>query len=231
MGQATADLPNSTEAPAEPTGNADELLSQLAGEEIDRLLAEADAHPSAEAEAVVAPAVNASTTTTEPLPPADPSDPTIREMAAPVTPDELDKELAETSAARAANADPFDAQVNQLFNELKEPEEKPPAPAAADVPPVKPLVAQDVSASAAIAAELEESALERAALQRSAATGATPAKPHVEVKPSILVRLLEIINLPVNAIPDSVRDTLGRVAILTSMNSLGVLLYMILFRK
>lgn len=40
MGQATADLPDPLEERPEPGGNNDELLSQLAGEEIDRLLAD-----------------------------------------------------------------------------------------------------------------------------------------------------------------------------------------------
>src|SRR5690242_8797016 len=42
MGQATVDLPDPGEMPAAPMSSADDLLSQMAGEEIDRLLAEAD---------------------------------------------------------------------------------------------------------------------------------------------------------------------------------------------
>src|SRR2546423_6074349 len=41
MGQAV-DLPDPSEIPAAPATSADDLLSQLAGEEIDRLLAEAE---------------------------------------------------------------------------------------------------------------------------------------------------------------------------------------------
>src|SRR5688500_19219971 len=37
------DLPDPLESASQPLGNADDLLAQLAGEEVDRLLAEADA--------------------------------------------------------------------------------------------------------------------------------------------------------------------------------------------
>src|SRR3954464_1012368 len=42
MGQATVDLPDPSEMPAAPMSSADDLLSQMAGDEIDRLLAEAE---------------------------------------------------------------------------------------------------------------------------------------------------------------------------------------------
>ena len=47
MGQATIDLPDPTQLPPDgaapaAANSADDLLSQLAGDEIDRLLAEAD---------------------------------------------------------------------------------------------------------------------------------------------------------------------------------------------
>src|SRR5688572_29729295 len=47
MGQAAVDLPDplDQQPPASP-GGMDDLLAQLAGDEIDRLLAEADAEPS-----------------------------------------------------------------------------------------------------------------------------------------------------------------------------------------
>src|SRR5690606_15011859 len=42
MGQSTIDLPDPTDTQPESAASADDLLSQLAGDEIDRLLAEAD---------------------------------------------------------------------------------------------------------------------------------------------------------------------------------------------
>lgn len=59
MGQAVVDLPDPLEKPAAgPTANADELLAQLAGDEIDRMLAEADVErPAAEDAAPAAAAV------------------------------------------------------------------------------------------------------------------------------------------------------------------------------
>jgi hypothetical protein len=47
MGQAVADLPDPLEDRPEPAGGNDELLSQLAGDEIDRLLADEEDSPDA----------------------------------------------------------------------------------------------------------------------------------------------------------------------------------------
>ncbi len=51
MGQATVDLPDPLKSPAPTTsGGTDDLLAQLAGEEIDRLLADADVEASSAAQ-------------------------------------------------------------------------------------------------------------------------------------------------------------------------------------
>jgi hypothetical protein len=65
MAHAVADLPDPMDAGTNPAGeNADDLLSELAGQEIDRLLAEADGDPvpvraEPPAEAVAAPSIEA----------------------------------------------------------------------------------------------------------------------------------------------------------------------------
>lgn len=245
MGQATADLPASTTPEGE--SNADALLSQLAGEEIDRLLAEADVSKEDSTPPLADPPppmvddlpVAASTEST-PVLPADPavadvaSDPVIKEMPPELSKEALDNEITTSLEAQKPadktdekTAAQFDAQVNKLFDELKElPEEKPPTPAAADIPPHAPVEAAHVNVGA-IAAELDQtSRAERAALNDP-----KPAAAPVDAKPSLLVRLLEVVNAPVNSLPESLRDALGKIAILTLMNAIGVFLYLMLFRK
>ena len=76
MGQATVDLPDPSEASATPApaASADDLLSQLAGDEIDRLLAEAEvekgsaAPAESSAEASPAPVSEAPAELTNPTP-------------------------------------------------------------------------------------------------------------------------------------------------------------------
>ena len=53
MGQAVADLPDPLSAAPVSSASTDDLLAQLAGEEIERLLAEADEPPASSKPAVV----------------------------------------------------------------------------------------------------------------------------------------------------------------------------------
>jgi hypothetical protein len=66
MGQAVVDLPDPTEQPP-AGGNADDLLSQLAGDEIDRLLGEAEVEKAAQPPAAdaAAPALDPTATVGE----------------------------------------------------------------------------------------------------------------------------------------------------------------------
>lgn len=268
MGQAIADLPNSTSPPAETTGNADDLLSQLAGEEIDRLLAEAETEPThadAEPTATIEPASIAELPATavehteiaalplepgeQPVPATQLSEPVaiaggdVAEDAPSAVIDAVvEKEIAEMAAASAAaqpTEDAFAAQVDELFKELKDlPEAETAAAAPADKPKA-PAEAEPLSPAAAeIAAELDREAnlAERAALQ-PAAPASTAEQPSAaaasddDAPPSVLVKVLEVVNSPVDSMPDTLRDALGKIAILTTMNALGVLLYLVLFRR
>ena len=47
---------------------------------------------------------------------------------------------------------------------------------------------------------------------------------------SPVVRVLEVINSPLASFSDSTRDTLGKVAIVTLVNSLAVLIYVLFVR-
>jgi hypothetical protein len=92
-----ADLKDPSTSNTEPVGNADEVLSQLAGSEIDRLLAEADVATTPEPASV--PASAAATPT--------PSAPDLRQVAA------VESELGLDEAA-------LTSQLDELFNQLQE---------------------------------------------------------------------------------------------------------------
>jgi hypothetical protein len=164
MGQATVDLPdplqNTQPAPAK---SADDLLSQMAGDEIDRLLAETDSEPATAAGGAIAT--------------AQPGSP-----AAPGTAD-LDAVL-ETAAA----ADHPAAIVQTTV----------PAPAQ---PPVS----------------LDDS-------------------PKIELGDPVrgfplLLRPLQWLSAPLDPWPDQLRDVLGKVGLMTLINALAVLAYVLLFRR
>jgi hypothetical protein len=90
-----ADLKDPSTSNTEPVGNADEVLSQLAGSEIDRLLAEADVATTPDP----APASAAAT--------PGPSAPDLRQVAA------VESELGLDEAA-------LTSQLDELFNQLQE---------------------------------------------------------------------------------------------------------------
>ena len=127
MGQAAVDLPDPLEQPAQPaSGNADDLLSQLVGDEIDRLLADAD---------VTRPGGTGPAPAAAPTPAATPA------PAAP-TPTDLDASghppvAAPPASEEAAPAPSGDAQgdvssqLDDLFAELTKEE---PAKAEASAP-------------------------------------------------------------------------------------------------
>ena len=288
MGQAAViDLPDSPEKASASVTNADDLLAQLAGAEIDRLLADTDR--------------SAPTTlpTTEPMPeiaaqleqrlnPPAPSDGTStpsntdqaqsgtgngKAVAAAPSAPPVAKGKPEAKSAGATDAQ-FAAEVDALFKELNvdpatmdaEAAEAVAANVAAAAPtapvssaletPPTALEASDPTPSDTSSettdqpADQATSAVEKAALaveaeiaadSASSATPKTIGNALVEVKQQqqhesssdrvpVYVRLLEMVNAPLNAFPDSMRDLVGKLAILTLMNSLGVLLYILLFR-
>jgi len=155
MGQATVDLPDPLEQPPPASGaNTDELLAQLAGEEIDRLLAEADsAAPSAAAAAVAAP-VSAAREKGPATPPPAPSTPTVEtqkiEVVAKVALGDvpsappavsIPKPLETDTAVEAA----VSAQLDELFQQLTGGDT---GKAAAPAVPAAPAAVEDVSAAA-----------------------------------------------------------------------------------
>lgn len=234
MGQATADLPTSPEQSPAPLNSADDLLSQLAGAEIDRMLAEAEPESVTE---------------------SDPElDAAFEEAAAnaPTTEAEID-ELMKTAAAEeqaaaapvpaaapepAPSADAYAAEVDALFAELNA------SPATVVEPAAEEVVQKEAPAPSPVPSMAPVQAEAHPEQQTSAAEKTALAAPPPEAedesiyplkrpqeKPSLLVKSLELLNFPFAACSDSLRETLGKIAILTTMNSLAVLLYLFLFKK
>ena len=50
-------------------------------------------------------------------------------------------------------------------------------------------------------------------------------------RPPILLRLLAWVNSPVDSLSDDARDLVGKIAILTMVNALAVLVYVLFFRR
>src|ERR1019366_6983552 len=147
MGQAAVDLPDALEKP-KATGSADELLAQLAGDEIDRLLADGDAGKSPE--------------------PAS---------EAPVAPPIVE------SVAEAA-----------------------PAPEETGNPERIALAADDVAQHAA---DLLDS----------------------ETDVPVFLKPLVWLSSPLEGFGDGVRETIGKIAVLTMVNAIAVLVYVMIFRR
>ncbi len=212
MGQAALDLPDPIDKQAAPLASADDLLAQLAGEEIDRLLAEADVEPG-------------------------PDEATGRAMPSQAMgdPQPIDEESGSLGPTGAEDA--LSAQLDSLFNELNPP---PPAQPAAPSPPqaAQPqsqaeLAVPVPSASAQSSSPTQQATpahIQSSPPEMATAISETDAQDQEAAAP-VLVRLLELLNAPFAACPDVLRDILGRIALLTLMNALGVLLYLLLFRR
>jgi hypothetical protein len=199
----SADAAGPVSAAAPSAGGVDDLLAQMAGEEIDRLLAEADA-------------------------------------------------AREEAAAGAGATPPLERAAEKPSAAASDP---PPAPAARETAAAS-VASEVISGTGGVELELATSSEERSALEL-AATSQEPAPiqidasifedPAEESAPAaqtvtddesatgdslpIYLKPLEWINAPLVALPDRVRELLGKVALLTFFNALAVLLYVMIFRK
>jgi hypothetical protein len=240
MGKAAVELPDPLQTPADagkPLTSTDDLLAQLAGEEIDRLLAEVDdsapaagpiARPPARA-AEVAPHPIDLAGSPETAPAPDPVAPTD-EAPAP------DVESDVAAAAAAAQPD-LTEELDAFFQTaIKVPAPDEAAPAHPAIPE-----APDADGGADL---LETSAAERAGL--AAPEVASPAAPatSASVTPRVsdpeagddeplplYLKPLEWINAPLEACPPGLRDFIGKAAIITLVNAAAVLAYVMLFRR
>ncbi len=267
MGQATLDLPDPMQEadPASPTApaalaSADDLLSQLAGDDIDRLLAEAHAEqdsgkkrapapislPHAEAQVEPAPEPVAQAATEQAPVAVEPDQAALDALFT-----ELNSQPAPAVSATPPIAEPrvpsvpiqptaaMEADLEALDKALAE--SAPEALAAADLAPEPSAAPARVDAATEIAAELDAS--EKKALAEAIAPPEPAPEPKVEEhapapaaepkaeRPSILVKVLEFANYPLLACSDAVREAVGKVALLTLFNAIAVLVYVILFRK
>lgn len=203
MGQAAAapntlpDPNDSASAPPFTAATADELLAQLAGEEIDRLLAEADEERPA------APLV-------EPTPAAAlPQNPQVQPTVdAPANP--------EASSIEAVDA--MGDQLDALLKEIESPKRDAPVEPRAETTTIGQL--------GAATSNNEVSAL------LGDAVGADPVDATDDGSPlPIYIRALEFLNAPFAVMPNALRESLGKIAILTLFNSVAVLLYVLIFRR
>ena len=280
MGKAQIDLPDPLEQPHLDEESADELLAQLAGEEIDRLLRENDiervpavlVHPPDEtplrqpkpfAPRTPAPSPLAAPPTTPARPAGPANDPPmtladIDEQGARAaeaviqqhgaTPGEVTQATADAAVA-ATTAHEIDAelarQLDDVFAQIKNPETA--------LPPVPANQASSLTQQALIAdprrqpdkavdlleqiGDLEKQILNTEILQKTQQLLAEPvlkpetsddtdSPPHLP----LYLRPLEWLSLPLSFCNDGVRDTLGKVAVVTLVNALAILLYVLIFR-
>ena len=276
MSRTAVDLPDPLQTQGDGAmNNADDLLAQLAGEEVDRLLSEADVAAPLPAvpgkPAVVTPAAPTPSSAPAPAAQADvpapaPKLPALDEEVvdeAEVALHELFEEVNDAAddaddagAPHPGNADaPVPAAgasaeemiargADVLIAEIRrESTEVPPAAGAAPTP----------SAAEALAAEMEEDERSHTAAIRRMKQGEAAAFKSNQLDEAIansteiataegeldeaalrvpfLVKLLEWVNAPLAGLPDGVRAAIGKVAIVTSLNAIGVLAYVLIFRR
>jgi hypothetical protein len=246
----SVDLPDPLEsASTQPLGNADDLLAQLAGEEVDRLLAESEADaksdaPSklgdarradapAQSEAAIQDQLDAlfSEITADQPNPALPAADEAPTSIAPIARDQPEPEIADPDAVMSALRDDPEPKAVVAPEPVKTPPIAPisgPAPVAADAIVV------------ATSTELETTRAERAGLADPDPADELPgpgelkalAAPVEDDRPlPVYLKPLEWMNAPLDFLPQSARDVLGQVAILTLINAIAVLIYVFVFRK
>jgi hypothetical protein len=177
-------------------GHADDLLSELAGAEIDRMLAAADVEPDPviPPPPAVAPPVE--------IPPA-----VVAEVAVPAPVGPIETAKVETSKVEAA------------------PEPGAPAPPPAATEPTSARVA-----NADLAAVLAEAAADRKPSGELDLGTPIGGGRLTDWLTSLLVRPLALLNAPLEVLPDTVRDMVGKVAVVTLVNSIAVITYVVIFR-
>lgn len=195
MGQAAVDLPDTPSPPIASAASTDDLLAQMAGEEIDRLLAESEGQaPPPAAPQAVSPAPQPSTLPAGRSPSIDEGAQlggVLDGLATDPGPDPI-AELAGSSRRSGAGADTHE----------------------------DPLAEEDAEASA-----------ERGALNLSARGPFDGNAAAGGAGESLLLRILAWINSPLDSCSDHVREAIGKIAILTVVNAISVLAYVLFLRR
>jgi hypothetical protein len=272
MSRTVVDLPDPLQAQGAGgiPQNADDLLAQLASEEVDRLLSEADEAPlgSTEFSTADAAAPDAATiapdegeaslnelfnaldddqipTLAEDVPPP-PSAPQVvaapsaaapthtpgltemRQQADAPVPDAASPVPASAADALAAEMEEDERAHAAALRRMKQGETAapPPTPDASPAPPP----ASEAPAAPAPAATAPDQAASPPAttitIDPQALEDSGPAEPGVP----LLVCVLEWINAPLDGLSERVRGAIGKVALVTTFNAVGVLLYVLFFR-
>lgn len=243
MGQATADLPDPLEpvtAPAAPAA-ADDLLAQLAGDEIDRLLAEAEVEQekgsastsgsSRQADADFDWALRRSAETDSSTPAADSAQnlPVLSSTAA-LAQATLNQQMQQVFAGFTpveAPADEASAGPSRLIEaRVIDTQLAPVPPALPAETSAQPVVAAPADAGTSLA---ERDGLRAGEIDALSADAIDAAQPEPTVP--LLLRPLVWINAPFAAVPEDARAALGKVAIVTLVNAIGVLAYVLIFRR
>ena len=224
MGQATADLPDPLAASANGSNSTDDLLAQLAGEEIERLLAETETTSEPQPTEPPAAAIG---------PPGQSKVEQPKIIAAPAAaPADAAKVVPPEAPPTAAPAEDLES----IFTQLDEREKSLPAAPAAKVKSPEP-AHEEPSVAEALAAEMAEDAAQHArpmggnAAPKAIDAPAVPDSSDGEAKPSLILSLLAMLSSPLDAFSDEARDLIGKAAILTMLNALCVLAYVIFFRR
>jgi hypothetical protein len=229
MGQTTAEILESQQKDA-TASKADDLLSQLAGNEIDRLLAEADVTPPP---AAASEATEVSELPEPPTASALPPPEAMKKEAELGLEAELDHLLADLKGDApkpASETPPPPAEAEERaalleaagFDKSQSPAAEPaPVPPASDVP-----VGSERSALLAAAGfeNADGSPISPEPETSAAAESTVPQIP-------FFMRPLIWINAPLANSPTAVRQMLGGAAIVTLLNALAVLVYVLVFRK
>ncbi|QOV88716.1 hypothetical protein [Humisphaera borealis] len=238
--------------PAPTAGRADDLLSQMAGDEINRLLADAEIEPErtpaprAPAEPVRSADAVLDTPGDGTSSPSLPQDTISKELdqvfsqqvaAADAPPADRTPEpsTGDTTAATppsdpAASANPDDISadgVADLLGRLSEGDaQSPPSdvPAAAAAHSAE-AVGHDERAALAEPHDASHDESHAGPQDDSTIVAAPP--PESEGK---LSRLIDWITMPLDPFPDEIRDVIGKVAIVTAINAVAILVYVMVFR-
>jgi len=219
-GQAELDLPDPLEqsAPASGSGGPtsapteDDLLAQLAGDEIDRLLAEAG---------VPAPKPAGSATVPEALAP-DPAD-------VPIAPDDVERELS-------AQLDSLFKEIEKPAETKADATSIEALPASSGEPAV---VVENPVGFTAVTPELVPTPPTSLVYPAPAqVTSVAPVELKFDNLPpprrswlwNVVLTPLELLSLPLSGTSDATRATVGKLAILTLFNAIAVIVYVLVFR-
>ena len=256
MAKAAVELPDPLDTSTDggkPLTSTDDLLAQLAGEEIDRLLAEVEEHSATMEPLVrppappmtlpprVAPAAravpDAPAEVDEASTPAPPGAVTLpaEPVVTPPAPDEAADESAGAAAVASAGPD-VTAELDAFFRTavVKAPAEAAPAAAARPPEPHETSAAERAVLHAAVAAPPAAPASDSPAAVHPPAPApeAGAVAPDADDAPlPLYLRPLEWINAPLEACPQGLRDFIGKAAIITLVNAAAVLCYVMLFRR